>query len=167
MWIAKSVVSCEVRDRSLDSASCEAKIVYDCKTISALHRAKPRLSREAKAKALCANSEATAALLTSSALLCSARLAASNKTKALSAKDLSREVKNEAPLSANSEAISASLTRKTSRNKAKLTFKGRAKTVASPCKATLLGEAILASPIAQKKVLKAKPRVSQPKQVNI
>jgi len=63
MRIAKSVVSCEVRDKSLDSASCEAKIVSNCKTISALHRAKPLLSREAKVKALCANSEATAARL--------------------------------------------------------------------------------------------------------
>ena len=86
MWFANSVVSCEVRDRSLDSASCEAKIVSDCKTISVLHRAKPRLSREAKAKALCTNSEATAAPLTSSALLGSVlRLVASGKTKALSA----------------------------------------------------------------------------------
>jgi len=97
----------------------------------------------------------------------SARLAASDKTKALSAKDLSREVKSEAPLSANSETILASLTRRTPRNKAKLAFKGRAKTVALPYKATLLGEAILASFIAQKKVFKAKPRVSQPKQANI
>ena len=81
MWIAKSVVSCEARDRSLDSASCEAKIVSDCKTIPALHRAKPRLSREAIAKALCANSEATAAPLTSSVLLGSARLAARAEPK--------------------------------------------------------------------------------------
>ena len=44
MWIAKAV------DRSLDSASCEAKIVSDCKTISALHRAKPRLSCEDEGK---------------------------------------------------------------------------------------------------------------------
>ena len=33
MWIAKSLVSCEARDRSFDSASYEAKIVSDCKTI--------------------------------------------------------------------------------------------------------------------------------------
>ena len=66
------------------------------------------MSCEARAKVLCANNEATAAQLTSSALLGSARLAASDKTKALSAKDLSREVKNEVPLSANSEAILAS-----------------------------------------------------------
>ena len=65
----------------------EAKIVSDCKTISALHRA----------KALCANNEAIAAPLTSSALLGSARLAASDKTKALRAKDLSCKVKKEAP----------------------------------------------------------------------
>jgi len=188
MWIAKSVVPCEVRYRSLDSASCEAKIVSDCKTISALHRAKPRLSREARVKALCANSEVTAAPLTSSALLGSARLAASGKTKALSAQiaslyeanatlcrvqprlsretkakallyaksvvnsaslpliDLSREVKNEAPLSANSEAD----TGRTLHNRAKLAFKGKAKAVASSCEATLSGEAILASPMAKK-----------------
>jgi len=89
------------------------------------------------------------------------------KTKALSAKDLSPEIKNEAPLSANSEAISASLIGRTLRSRAKLTFKGRAKTIASSCKATLSGETILASPIAKKKVLKAKPRVSQQKQANI
>ena len=46
MWIAKAAVPCEARDRFLDSASCEVKIVSDCKTISALHRAKPRLSCE-------------------------------------------------------------------------------------------------------------------------
>ena len=85
MWIAKSVVSGEARDRSLDSASCKVKIVFDCKTILALHKAKLRLSREAKAKALCANSKATATPLTSSALLGSARLGASDKTKTLSA----------------------------------------------------------------------------------
>jgi len=50
--LKKSVVSCETRDRSPDSASCEAKIVSDCKTISALHKAKPRLSCEVRAKAL-------------------------------------------------------------------------------------------------------------------
>ena len=52
-------------------------------------------------------------------------------------------------------------------NKATLAFKGRAKTVASPCEATLSGETILASPIAKKKALKAKPRASQPKRANI
>jgi len=52
---------------------------------------------------------------------------------------------------------------RTPHNRAKLAFKGRAKTVASPCEATFSGEAILASPIAQKKVFKVKPRVSQPK----
>jgi len=81
MWIAKSVVSCEVRDISLDSAFGETKIVSDCKTISA----KPCLSRKAKAKVLCDNNKATAAPLTSSALLESVRLIASDKTKVLSA----------------------------------------------------------------------------------
>ena len=74
-----------MRDKSFDSASCEAKIVSDCKTIPALHRTKPRLSHEAKVKALCANNEAIAASLISSALLGTTRLAASCKTKALSA----------------------------------------------------------------------------------
>jgi len=124
MWIAKSVVSCEARDKSLDLASSEAKIISDRETISALHRANPRLSREAKAKVFCANSEAIAALLTSSALLGSARLAASGRTKALSAQIVSpyaanstlcrvqprssREAKTKASLCANSIADSAS-----------------------------------------------------------
>jgi len=79
MWVAKFTIV------SLNSASCEAKIVIDHKTISTLRRAKPRLSCEAKAKALYANNQATAVLLTSSALLKSARLNTSGKTKALSA----------------------------------------------------------------------------------
>ena len=73
------------------------------------------------------------------------------RTKALRAKDLSRKVKNEAPLSANGEAISTSLTGRTLRNRAKLAFKGRAKIVASSCEATLSGETI-----TKKKALKAK-----------
>jgi len=125
MWIVKSVVSCEARDRSLDSASCESKIIPGYKTISALHRAKPLLSREAKGKAFCANSEATAAPLTPSAVLDSARLVASGKIKALSAQiassckanstlcrvqpRLSRKVKAKAPMCANSVADSVSL----------------------------------------------------------
>ena len=94
-------------------------------TISALHRAKPCMFREAKAIALGANSEATTVLLTSSALLDSARLAASGRTKALNAQiassreanstlyrvqtRLSREVKAKALLCAKSVADSASL----------------------------------------------------------
>jgi len=70
-------------------------------------------------------------------------------------------------LSANSEAISTSLTGRTLRNRAKLAFKGRAKKIASPCKATLSGETILAQPITKKKVLKAKLGISQPKRANI
>ena len=77
------------------------------------------------------------------------------------------KVKNEALLSANNEASSASLKRGALHSKAKLAFKGRDKTAASPCEAPLSGEAILALLIAQKKALKAKLRVSQPKQVNI
>jgi len=77
MWVAKST------SPSLDSASCEAKIVSNHKTTSTPHRAKPRLSHEAKAKALCVNNEATTALLISSALL--GRTAGCGSTKALSA----------------------------------------------------------------------------------
>ena len=85
------------------------------------------------------------------------------RTKALSAKDLSCEVKNEAPQSANSEAISASLKGRALCNRAKLTFKDKAKIIVSPCETTLSSEAILASPIAKKKAFKAKPKASQPK----
>ena len=143
MWVTKSTIS------SLDSASCEAKIVSDHKTISAIRRAKPRLSREAKAKALCANSEATLAPLTSSAILGGARLATSSRTKALSAQlaslceanstfhrvqpRLSREAKTKTPLGANNKAILASLEGKSLHSKAKFTSKGRTKTVALPC----------------------------------
>ena len=49
------------------------------------------------------------------------------------------------------------------RSKAKLALKDRVKIVASPCEATFSGEAILASPIAKKKTIKAKPRASHPK----
>jgi len=125
MWIAKSVVSCEAKDISLDSVSCETKIVSDCKTISALHRAKPRLFREAKVKAFYSNSETTATSLTLSSLFGSARLTASGKIKALSVQiassceanstlcrvqsRLSRVAKAKTPLCANSVADSASL----------------------------------------------------------
>ena len=83
------------------------------------------MSCEAKTKALCVNNETIAAPLTSSALLGNARLAASGKAKALSAKitlsreanstlcrvqpHLSREAKAKAPLCANSVADSSSL----------------------------------------------------------
>ena len=109
MWVVKFTVA------SLDLASCEAIIVSGYKTISAPRRAKPRLSREAKAKVLCANSEATAASLISIVLLGSVKLATHEaKTRALrctnsiansaslsliapSAKNLCREAIDEAP----------------------------------------------------------------------
>ena len=113
MWVAKSTIS------SLDPASYETKIVSDHKTISAPCRAKPRLAREAKAKAPCANSEATAASLASTTLLGSAKPATREaKAKASlgansvfdstslpliapNAKNLCREVRNKASLDAN------------------------------------------------------------------
>ena len=118
-------MSCEARDRSPDSASCEAKIVLNHKTISASRRAKPRVYREAKAKAFCANRETTTASLILSALLGSARIAACVSTKALSAQiasscktdstlfrvqpRLSREAKAKTLLGTNRVADSASL----------------------------------------------------------
>ena len=88
------------------------------------------------------------------------------RDKASNAKDLSREARGKAPLGANSEAILTSLEGRAMRRKAKLISKGRAKTVALPCKVTLSGESILASPIAERKAFKAKPRASQPKGVS-
>jgi len=90
MLIAKFIVSYEGRDGSLDFASGEAKI-------SAFHRAKPRLSREAKAKVLCTNSEGTATPLTPSTLLSSTKAA------------LSPEAKTKAPFGAGSEVTATSL----------------------------------------------------------
>ena len=56
MWIAKYLVSSEAREKSLDKASGEAN--------SALCRAQPRLSHEAKTKApLCVDSITDAAAL--------------------------------------------------------------------------------------------------------
>ena len=155
MWIVKST-------SPLDPASCEAKIVLDHKTTSVHRRAKPRLSHEAKAKALCANSEATATSLASTILLGSAKPAVREaNTKAPlrvnsvadsaslplttpSAKNLCREARDKAPLDANNEAILASLEGKALHDKAKFASKGRIKTVALPYKATLSCEVILA-----------------------
>ena len=41
----------QVRDESLNSASCEAKIVFDCETISALNRVKVEAHSTSEAKA--------------------------------------------------------------------------------------------------------------------
>jgi len=95
-------------------------MVSDCKTISALHRAKPRLSCETKVKTLCVNNEATTAPLTLSTLLSSAKEALSFEVKAkalLGAGNevtlyrvqprLSHEIKTKAPLCANSVADSS------------------------------------------------------------
>jgi len=123
MWIANSdLVSSEVKEKSLDKASCEAN--------SALCRVQPRLSREAKAKApLCADSVIDAGSPPLPALSAKKVLNRKAKTKALfNTNDLSREAKNEAPLSASSEAISASLKERAMLHNAKLAFKGRAKT---------------------------------------
>ena len=85
-----------------------AQIASSRETNSILCRVQPRLSREAKAKALlCAKSVAHSASLPLIALNAKNVLSREVRTKAQSAKDLSSEVKNEALLSANNEAISA------------------------------------------------------------
>jgi len=143
-----------------------AQIASSCEANSTFCRVQPRLSHEAKVKApLWANSvvdSVSLSLLASSAKV----LSREARTKALSVKDLSREAKDEASLSANSEAILFSLKGRTLRSRAKLASKGRAKIVVSPCEATLSDEAILASSIAKRKAFKAKPRASQPKGAN-
>ena len=137
----------------------------DHKTTSAPRKAQSRLSHEVKAKALCANSEATIIPLTSSTLLGSARTAACGSTKALSAQiasscaanstlyrvqpHLSHEAKNKA-LCVNSEAITASL--------ASTTLLGSAKPAARETKAktplVLIESLISVAPIYKHQVLK-------------
>ena len=140
-----------------------AQIALPRETNSTLRRVQPRQSHEAKAKTpLCANSVVDSVSLPLPAP--SAKVFSREaRTKALSAKDLSREVKNEAPLSAKIVSLKGGALY----SKAKLAFKDRGKTAASPCEATLLEKAILASPIPKKKALKAKLKVSQPKRANI
>jgi len=122
IWIAKCKVSNKAR--SLDKASGKAN--------STFHKAQPRLSHEAKAKApLDADSVPEPALFPLPALSAKKVLSSEARTTTLNAKDLSREAKDEAPLSANSEAEIASLKEKSLLCRAKLTFKGRAKIVAS------------------------------------
>ena len=125
MWIAKSVVSCKVRDRSLDSASCEAKIISDCKTILGLHSAKPLLSREVKAKAFCANNEATTVPLTSATLFSGVK------------STLSCEAKLKTILDAKSKATITSLKSRALLGSARIAASGRTKAlsaqIASPC----------------------------------
>ena len=101
--MARSIVS------SLNSASCEAKIVSDYETILALRRAKPHLSCEAKARApLCASNVADSASLSLPAPSAK-NLCRGARDKAPSANDLGREARNQILLGANSEAILASL----------------------------------------------------------
>ena len=161
MWIAKSPVS------SLNPASYKAKTVLDHKTPSAPH---VRLSREAKAKAPCAYSEATAAPLASATLMDSVQPASREvKTRAptraanvadlvslsaSSAKKLCHKARGKTLLSANNEALLTLLVGKTLHSRAKFAYKGRTKAVASPREAIPLGEATLASPMAKKKAFK-------------
>ena len=102
MWIVKSLVSSEAREKSLDKTSDEAN--------SALCRVQPCLSCEAEAKEpLCADSVADAASLPLPAQSAKKVLSHKARIKAISVNDLSREIKDKAPMSANNEAILASL----------------------------------------------------------
>jgi len=161
--------SCEASDKSLDSVSCETKIVFDYEIISALHKAKPHLSREAKAKSpLGASSEATlasSALLgsTTEALSLNARAKApydANSEAITASKVLSCKARTKAPIGANNEVSAASLKSKALLNSAKLASSSNAKAqraqAASPCVACLQSEAILASPTSKKRSFKAK-----------
>ena len=59
-FVGANLASRQVRDESLDSASCEVKIVFHCETILALNRAKVEAcsSSEVKAKVPCGASKA-------------------------------------------------------------------------------------------------------------
>jgi len=84
-----------------------------------------------------------------------------------SANKLCHEVRSKALLGTNSEAFLTSLARKALYNRAKFASRGKTKAVVFPCEATPSGEATLASPMAKKKALKAKPKASQPEIANI
>jgi len=112
-----------------------------------------RLSREAKPKAPCAYSEATAALLASITLLGGVKsvtyeantrapvhansVSDPASLSASSAKVLCHEGRGKARLSANSEALLTSLAGRTLHVRAKFASKSKTRTVASPCDATL------------------------------
>jgi len=109
-WTTKKFIlaSCEAKNESLLLASSIATSVSSCKTILALHRAKPRFSREAKAKApLGASttltlSKVNLASLEPKALMSSAKPAFNKEAKTLSETTSPSEVKS------HGEAILAS-----------------------------------------------------------
>ena len=146
IWIEKSnSTSCEAGEKSLDSASCEANL--------ALRKAQPLLSHEAKAKApLCADNEANIISL---------------PLPVHSANVPNREVNNETPLGANSEATPTLLSDRALPCSAMFASTGITKAIASLREANSLGEAILTSPTAKKLASKAKPEAFQPKKANI
>jgi len=78
IWIEKSIsMSCKPK-RYLVSASAEAHVVSNCKTISALHRAQPRFSHKVKGKTLISaiNKAAIALLPAAKAFISEARFEA-------------------------------------------------------------------------------------------
>ena len=149
IWIEKSNSG---REKSLDSASCEANL--------ALRRARPRLSREDKAKApLCAESKANTASLPLTTVGAKTIPGRKVRTRALhSANDLCNETNLEAPLGARV----ASLKARALLCSAKLASKSRTKVASSLREVDYSGEAILASPTAKRDAFKAKPRAFQP-----
>ena len=65
-------------------------------------------------------------------------------------------------MSANSEALLTLLIGKALHKRAKFTFKGRTKAVASPFEDPPSGEAILVSPIAKRRAFRVRPKAYQP-----
>ena len=143
-----------------------AQIASSCEASSTLHGVQPRLSLEAKNKIPLGDNSVADSLSLSLIARGAKNICREARDKAPSAKDLCRDVRDKAPLGANSEAILDSIEGRALCIRAKLASKGRVKTVASPCKTTLSGEAILASPIAKKKAFMAKPKAYQPKGAN-
>ena len=103
-----------------------ALIASLCEASSTLHGVQPRLSQEAKAKTPFGASSVAASV--------------SLSLTSPGAKDLCCEARNKATLGANSKVILASLEGKALHRKTKLASRDRAKTVVSPCEATLSGE---------------------------
>ena len=165
--------SCEARDNSLVLTSSETNLVSSYKTISALHRAKPHLSREAKAL-IGTSSEAIVASLTealSREAKAKAPIGASSEATAASLTEaLSCKAKAKAPPGANNEGTTASLKSRAMLGSAGLASSSKATSLSaqipSPCETSLYIKVILPSSTAIRRTFKAKPKSFQPKKAN-
>jgi len=155
--VGANLASCQVRNESLDSISCEDKIVFDCEAISTLNRAKVEACSSSEAKAEVPRgasttqprSRANLALLKAPAQRYTASFASSSEAKALCV-----------VIAAQCQPKSCYIVSFTSSSETQAPY-------AMPCEAESGSGAILASPSTKKKDLKAKPRVSQSKWANI